>query len=77
MTELFVLLVATTTGLTEVIKRSTGINKRYIPLVSVVVGLIQTVLFVGTSPDALMQGVVISLTASGLYSSTKATIESN
>lgn len=71
MTELFVILVATTTGLTEIVKRATGINKRYIPLVSLFVALAQTAYFVGTTPDILMQGVVMALTASGLYSSGK------
>lgn len=75
MTETFVILVATTTGLTEAIKRAFGLNKRYIPLVSVFFGVTQTALFVGTTPEILLSGVIVSLTACGLYSSTKATLD--
>lgn len=75
MTETFVILVATTTGLTEVFKRMLSLNKRFIPIVSVALGLLQTALFVGTTPEVLMQGLVVSLTACGLYSSTKATLD--
>lgn len=74
MTEIFVLMVAVTTGITEVIKRL-GISKRFVPLVSLVIGVGACAVFVGMTPDVLLQGVIVGLTASGLYSSTKATLD--
>ena len=71
MTEAFVVLVGVTGGLTEAIKRA-GLSSRYAPLVSIVIGMTLTYFFIGKNVDILMQGMVASLTASGLYSGVKA-----
>ena len=59
-------------ALTEVIKRAFNINSRYIPLVSVAFGILGYNLTSGFSLGSTFAGLVIGLTASGLYSGTKA-----
>lgn len=73
MTETFLILVAVIGGLTEAVKLA-GLNSRYAPIFAVVVGLICTYFFVGTDSTMLLQGLIASLTASGLYSGIKKTL---
>ncbi len=73
MTEVFLVLVAVIGGLTEAVKRA-GLDSRYAPIFAIVLGLVCTYFFVGKSPETLMQGLVASLTASGLYSGIKTTL---
>lgn len=74
MTETFFLvLVAVIGGLTEAGKRA-GLDSRYAPILAIVIGLLCTYFFVGKGADILLQGLIASLTASGLYSGVKATI---
>lgn len=73
MTDTFLVLVAVITGLTEGVKRA-GLSSRYAPLVSIAIGMVCTYFFVGKGADILLQGVVASLTASGLYSGVKTTV---
>lgn len=73
MTETFLVLVAVIGGLTEAVKRA-GLDSRYAPIFAIVVGLTCTYFFVGKGSDILMQGLVASLTASGLYSGIKTTL---
>lgn len=72
-----VALVPATMGITEVIK-SVGLPSKYAPVVSLGVGII---LGVVTSPGEALRGVLtgiaIGLSASGLYSGTKALMESD
>ena len=67
-----VALIPATMGLVEVAKR-TGLPSKYAPIVSLVIG---TCLGVATSLDNIGKGVIvgiaIGLSASGLYSGTKA-----
>ena len=67
-----VALIPATMGLVEVAK-SAGLPSKYAPVVSLIIGM---ALGVGTSLDNLGKGVIvgiaIGLSASGLYSGTKA-----
>lgn len=67
--------IAITVALVEVIKRG-GLQSKYAPMVSLVVGIV--IVFVSSSlqfsSDVLINGIVVGLSASGLYSGGKATI---
>ena len=67
-----VALVPITLGVTEVVK-GIGLPSRYAPLVSLGVGI---VLGVATTPEnrlkGILTGMAVGLSASGLYSGTKA-----
>jgi hypothetical protein len=71
------IIVAIIVGLTEAIKRATGINKRYVPLIALVLGL--ALAFLNRQGMALdltiMTGIIAGLTSVGLYSSTKNMVE--
>lgn len=67
-----VALVAVTVGLVEVIKRTNIVADRFIPLVSIVVGIALAFVYPGISiAVTVLSGIVIGLSASGLYSGTK------
>lgn len=70
MTTEFIVLVAVITGLVQVAKK-TGLNSRFAPILSVVLGIGLTYLFVGHDTTTLLNGIIASLTASGLYSGGK------
>ena len=68
------ILVALTVGVTEVIKRFTGITKQVTPIVALAVGIVIT--FVGSVTNlstvvlldsVLLSGIVVGLSASGLF----------
>lgn len=63
-------------GLLEVFKRL-GLNERYIPIFSVVLGIGTGIaLFAeGDMATGIVQGIYIGLSAVGLYSGTKNTLE--
>jgi hypothetical protein len=70
----FAVAVAIIIGLVEVIKRM-GLNSKYAPFVSVVLGVAFSFLF----PQAnigltIVFGIIVGLTSCGLYSGTKATV---
>ncbi len=58
-------------GLTEVVKRTTPIDARYIPLISLLIG-IGLAVYSHLTP---IEGIIVGLSASGLYSGVKRTIE--
>ena len=67
------ILIAIVVGLTEVIKRSAGINTRYIPLVSLALAI--GLAFLGAEApvsNIIFTGIIVGLSASGLYSGGKA-----
>jgi len=68
----FATLTAITLGLVQVAKK-TGLATRYAPLFSLFVGVAISMIM---TPDVngLIQGIVVALTASGLWSGTKTTI---
>jgi len=66
------LLVGLTIGLTEVIKRTSSLDKKYLPLVSLLFGIALSVVWVeGSIKDGLLQGIIVGLSASGLFDQTK------
>ena len=60
-------------AVTEVVKRTVGLNKRYIPIVSIVVGMLLFGVLDGFNAVSAFAGLISGLTASGLYSGVKAT----
>ena len=67
---MFAYYIAITIGVTEVFKRAFKILNRFIPLVSLVVGL--GLSFIGGfTTEALLMGLVVGLSASGLFSGAK------
>jgi hypothetical protein len=67
--------IALTVGLTEVLKRSFNIKARYAPALSLIIGV--GIIFLGDSPvsESIIAGIIVGLSASGLYSGTKATLQ--
>lgn len=67
-----VLLTPISTGLTEVVKHSFGLeHARYLPAVSVVFGIISSLLLVGFSIPAAFIGVISGLSGTGLWEVSK------
>lgn len=70
-------LVAIVVGLVEVIKKTLVENTRYAPILSLVIAIGLTVLTLGsefTVATKIILGILVGLTASGLYSSTKTVV---
>ena len=57
----------------EAVKRA-GLNTRYVPILSIVLGIAGSLLFGGVSWAVTLVGVVAGLTSSGLYSGFKKTV---
>lgn len=73
--------VALIIGIAEIIKRL-GLNKRYIPIIDVILGLISGILvygvFLGNGiVPGLLIGIFIGLSACGLFSGVKNLLEVN
>lgn len=69
-------LVAIVVGLTEVVKRA-GLNNRYTPVVALFFGVALSLvvnLSTGIALENIITGLVLGLTASGIWSSTKTTV---
>ena len=70
-----VILAPITTGIIEVVKQTLNINKRYLPILSLLVGIfIAVAIALGTGQDVtqfVLVGIVGGLSASGLYDQTK------
>ena len=73
----FLILVPVVVGLVEIVKSFLGLNTRYAPLFAILFGLAGTLglPYPGIDFSAVLQGVVVGLTASGIYSATKTTLE--
>lgn len=66
------LIVAVIVALNEVIKRVFDINHKYLPLTALIFGVIASVLYVDGGVDhKIFTGVVMGLTASGLFDQSK------
>ena len=63
-------LVAVIIGTAEIAK-GLGAKPKYIPLFNLVFGLILSAFIVGFNQEALLQGVIIGLSASGIYDQSK------
>lgn len=70
----FFLDAALVLALTEVVKRATHVSSRFLPLVSVGFGILLSWLTFGWSNASFLEGLVVGLVASGLYSSSKASV---
>jgi hypothetical protein len=64
-------------GLTQVLKmtRLTGKRNRFAPLVALVIGVGLTIAMAGVSVDSVLSGLIASLTAMGLWSGMKKTVQ--
>ncbi|HLS61698.1 MAG TPA: hypothetical protein VK044_11250 [Virgibacillus sp.] len=71
-----VALIAVIVGLVEVLKKA-GLPKRFLPLASLFFGIATSVFYIYPTDlkGGIIVGIMIGLSASGLYSSTKNTIE--
>jgi hypothetical protein len=70
-----VALIPVTIGIVEAIKRTNMVSDRYTALVSIAVGIGASFVFPGVSiAITVLSGVIIGLSASGLYTGTKSTI---
>ena len=70
-----VILAPITTGIIEVVKQTLNINNRYLPILSLLVGILVAVaIALGTGQDVvqyILVGIVGGLSASGLYDQAK------
>ena len=70
-----VILAPITTGIIEVVKQTLNINNRYLPILSLLVGIFVAVaIALGTGQDVVqfvLVGIVGGLSASGLYDQVK------
>ena len=69
----FAVLVALTTGLVEVVKRTAGLPTRFVPLTALVAGLVLTGVggVLDFTPLTLLTGVAVGLSSVGLFAQTK------
>lgn len=66
------LLIAITIGLTELIKRTSSLDNKFLPLVSLFFGLVISIVWLdGSIKDAILNGIIVGLSASGLFDHTK------
>lgn len=72
--ELKLMVIPVIVGVLEVIKR-TGLDTRYVPALSLLLGAAVSVALEGITVPAVLQGLMYGLSACGLYSGTKATLE--
>jgi uncharacterized membrane protein HdeD (DUF308 family) len=70
------IVVAVIMGLSEIVKR-VGLNSKFIPIVNLVFGIVGGIVYLYPNDTklAVFYGIVAGLTASGLYSGTKNTVE--
>jgi len=66
------LLIAVVIALTELFKRVFNVSGRYLPLISLLLGLIAGIIYLdGALADTILQGIIIGLSASGLFDQSK------
>lgn len=63
-----IVLTSATLGLTQAFKIA-GLPNRYIPIVAIVVGMVLHLALAGLSAESAVTGMVIGLSAVGLYES--------
>lgn len=67
----FTILIAVVVALTQIVK-GFGINSKYLPLVSLVLGVIGGVVFLDALlKETILYGIIIGLSASGLFDQSK------
>lgn len=66
------LLIAVVIALTEVVKNTTKVSIRYVPLISLILGVISGVLYLdGDLKETVLYGIIVGLSASGLFDQSK------
>ena len=66
------LIIAVVVALTEMIKKTDKVSNKYMPAISLVLGVIASILYIdGTVNEQIMYGLMIGLSASGLFDQTK------
>lgn len=66
------LLIAVVIALTEVGKRTFKVDKKYLPLLSLGLGIIAGIVYLdGSVKDVILQGIIVGLSASGLFDQSK------
>ena len=68
------IVTAIAMGVSQMIKK-VGMPSKYIPLVCLVIGTLLAMVMYGFTSEVMVNGLVASLTAMGLYSGTKATVK--
>jgi hypothetical protein len=65
-------LIPLVIGLAEIVK-NLGLNAKFIPIISLIFGLVAGIIFLNPSDikAGIIQGIFIGLSASGLYSGVK------
>ncbi len=66
--------IALVTGITQALKMAVKIPSRFVPLISIVLGLALISLGNVSLQDTIITGIVVGLSASGLYQVGKKTI---
>jgi len=72
ITQEFLVLVPVVIGLIEVFKKA-GLDIRYAPALSILIGVSGAYFLIGNDAVSLLNGVVVGLSASGLFSAYKTT----
>lgn len=72
--ELKLLIIPILIGILEVFKKL-GLPVKYVPVLSLLLGVLASVSVSGLAVENFIQGLVYGLSACGLYSGTKATLE--
>lgn len=68
------MIIPVLVGVVEVVKKA-GLDTRYVPALSLLLGAAVSVALEGITVPAVLQGLMYGLSACGLYSGTKATLE--
>jgi len=70
----FGILIAVTVGIVEVLKRA-KVSSRFLPICSLFIGVCLSILAFTLTTNAVMSGLVVGLSAMGLFTGTKTTIK--
>jgi len=76
MTEMDVTIIPVITGLTQLFKQI-GVPKKVSPLVSITMGLFAGIVYInpGNILDGILSGLIVGLSATGLYESSKGVLK--
>lgn len=69
-----IIIISIITGINEIIKQF-NVNKKYIPITSLFIGIILTLISFGVSTNNVIIGIINGLSSCGLYSGVKNTME--
>ena len=70
MNEVGFVLIGIIIGASQMAK-GLGVKCKYIPLLNLALGLILSAFIMGFNSESLLQGLIVGLSASGLYDQTK------